>query len=476
VVAAWVAAFLAIGGWYFFIDFDGTLNFQRHELEWKLFHAMWRNLLHWRFDIDHADMYGEEFRRNGKIYTYYGPFPAFVRGFLSLFMSPDLGGTPRISTLMAALIFVMGFVWIGFSLRLHKGATAGLHRLYLVTVVLATPVFVGLYRATVYNESQLWGTAWAGVSTIALLVYADARDKGRPVNRSLIVLALSGGLALLARLTTGVYSGVLFIGVLLLEGAARIPALTKAVPPGAIRPARWAVVTAVALFAACTLAQGVVNYERWGTPFEYRPLYLHQDYVNNERGRLKYKNGILRFDRIHDGLNYYFWPDRGHFIPNWPFIAMWTPAYTDVPYDSYSEPSMPLTISSPALLLFGLLGSASLLRRWTRSWMRWAGVLLVVAGGAVLLPLLMLDSLSTRYLMDVTPALAALGIVWLCLFAGPREKRTVWQRVAFAVLVPLVVWSVFGTYVTTMEHKLFGTGGGEPEEVPIVARLLGLSP
>ena len=47
----------------------------------------WDHLLVGRYDIDPEVIEREAFYRDGKVYTYYGVFPAFVRGVIEFFFN-----------------------------------------------------------------------------------------------------------------------------------------------------------------------------------------------------------------------------------------------------------------------------------------------------------------------------------------------------------------------------------------------------
>ena len=64
----------------------GTMDLFHNEALGIVYMNMWDRLATWKFDIEPGLLQNEVFILNGKEYTAWGPFPAFLRGIFSIFL------------------------------------------------------------------------------------------------------------------------------------------------------------------------------------------------------------------------------------------------------------------------------------------------------------------------------------------------------------------------------------------------------
>jgi 4-amino-4-deoxy-L-arabinose transferase-like glycosyltransferase len=264
---------------------------------------------------------------------------------------------------------------------------------------------------------------------------------------ALVLMGASAGFALQSRATQGLYAVLAFA---MLCGWVLLDPLVKT--------SRRPVVAALLVCGALVAFQGLVNFKRFGSPLEFRPMALHEAFHNTERGRLQVLHRPYRIDRVPFTFRQYVVPEPARFTRHWPFLRLTWPTLAQNDYD-FTEPLMPMGVFCPALLLFAAFGAWRVRWRSDR-----AAVIMVAAAAPIVLMLLTLDTVTSRYEMDVVPPLAGLGL----LSTFPPVAR--WgRRPAVTALGLLVVWSVLATTMTTVLLKVYGTGSEQEQ----IVRLLG---
>jgi hypothetical protein len=455
--------------YYGFIVSHGTLHFVGHEPGSRIYSAMWRSLVEGRFDLDPADVGVEAFHRGDKTYTYYGIFPAFIRGIASVFTNPGRGGLAQLSCVLAMLVFVGGFLWAGLQLGLHRLPARPRFLLFMATLAVATPMVVCLALADIYDEAVLWGAAWAGLCNASLILFAELPPGTPAWNRALVVSVASAGLALLSRATSGCFSGLEVGLVAMWLGVDRRDPPASAATPS---PSRRTVVIAGALYLLLAGFQGCINAERWGNPFEFRPIQLQQAFDGTDRGRLEASHGLFNAQRVATSACFYLLPDPSNLQRHWPFLSLgpqrcfgadadalaamdWHvegPALRNrsTPYyDLIDGAGLSLTMTSPALLLFALLGVWRTRFLTPPAWRDRVGIALSAGAVACAAFFLTLDTLASRYAADFVPALAGLGFIGT--LPATESAPTGRRRLAPLALAALVLVSA---YATTMDMLL----------------------
>jgi hypothetical protein len=482
-LAALAAVLGACGVYYALVVTHGALVFHGHEPEWRLFTGMWQSLRQGRFDIDRDMMEGEIFNRDGKTYSYYGIFPALLRGLVLLYRPLDRIGFQEQSCVLAAVVATGGYLFAGVRLGLHRGRSAPWFVLFMASTAFGTPVLICLATASVFNEAVLWAAAWGSVFNAALVLFAEAPGGSKLANRSLVVMAVAAGFTLHSRVATGAGVVLELVGVaaFLFFDAARSRT------GGEVRalPGRRALIAAGALTVFFWGAQAFVNYERWGSPLEFRPIQRLQQFEGTPRGWAEARTGTFRADRLTSSACFYLLPEPENFLSHWPFLATggkrcfmsdypwedlsksgWQQVGilgvgSGLPYfDLISGPRMPITVACPALVLFALAGGEwTRLRRW-REWRHRAGLLMVVSGLTVLGALLTFDTLALRFLGDLVPFLTGLGFLTVVHIADGRGPEAPRRSTWIGAMSLAVAFSVFASHITMLRFKseTYGVG------------------
>jgi hypothetical protein len=440
-----VAAGIALLGLYDVeLITDGTLRLGQTEKQCGAYPAMWTSLTQGRFDIPHDEIRYEAYIRDGKTYTYFGIFPALLRGPLQNLVQLEGGCLARPSIVVAALISVFSFIVAGLALRFRTTAARARFALFVLTLALGSPVMYSLSFAQIYQEATHWGCAWASVFLACFVVHVLGDPRYR--SRTLIGMALAAGLTLLSRASVGFAVCSMFAAVL----AYRVWDLRG----GFLN--RRPLLAAGFIFGVLLAGQAVVNYGRWGNVFEFAPMRLHEGLLNSARGRAFAAAGSFRLDRIPAALAYYFLPAWDNFTSQPPFLVFSTvfPFRSFARHFDYIEYSrMPLPLSVPGLLAFAGLGVVSTwkLPADTRRW------LLVLAGGsAITLGILAtVWSLALRYTLDMEPFLGAWAVVGLvALDRNEPQVETAATARGTVILGALVVWSLVACQATLYASKI----------------------
>jgi hypothetical protein len=116
---------------------------------------------------------------NGKIRTYFGPFPALVRIPLNLVYPAGRGMWSRLSGFCAGVIVLCAFAGlVGDTLRsssLLRNARNWLGNACVIGFVLGTPLLFLIGSLSIFNEAIIWALAWS----VSTLFFAARARKAR---------------------------------------------------------------------------------------------------------------------------------------------------------------------------------------------------------------------------------------------------------------------------------------------------------
>lgn len=273
------------------------------------FNSMLSHLLHGQFDVDPKIVLYEGYSHNGRVYAYWGIWPALLRLPLWIVRRMDMDMTMW-SCLAAGCIAGMAKVRAVLLVRRHgaRDPVAALAIGSVLAYILLGGSEVGYLRVSIYQEVILWASAFA-----AIFVYSAVKGL---VNRrfdmaTLCTMALCAGLAMLTRVSTGI--GLLMAMVLLLIVLALEPAMTEAT-------GRWAsmqrlaqafaqhrILAALGILTLFVAITGAVNYFRWGNPTAFVNYSQYCDRCSNDPMHL-FLSALFNLKRIPFGLIYYFFP------------------------------------------------------------------------------------------------------------------------------------------------------------------------
>lgn len=265
------------------------------------FNSMLAHLMHGQFDVDPQIVGWEEgFLRNGRTYSYFGIWPAFLRLPLWIIGRMDVDLVLS-SCIVAACIAGMAKVRAILLVRRHaaQNPIARSAVFLLLLYVLFGGSGIGNLNASMYLEVILWAYAFASI--FVYLAVKGILNRSFSL-RSLCAMALCAGLALNTRVSTGI--GLILAFALLLIALAIARAARRTLLPAGILSALMAV-------------SGTVNYFRWGSPFTFANWDLYLDWAASPGSPAWWLSPILskmhaygafNIVRIPFNLVYYFCP------------------------------------------------------------------------------------------------------------------------------------------------------------------------
>jgi hypothetical protein len=380
------------------------------------FNSMLDHLLHGQFYVDPRTIGDEGFVRNGHVYSYFGIWCALVRLPLRFLNLMKVDFTPW-SCLLAVCLATMAKIHTVLFIRKQRPSTTAsewVYGLMLLYVVLGGSA-VAYLRASIYQEVVFWAVAFG-----AVFVYFSIKGivlRQFSVN-TLSWMALSAGLALLTRVSTGLglylAFGLLLV-VLVWEDVHDRPKEREAreTKVSALRRAILSrrTLVPVAILALLVIAAGTVNYFRWGNPatFVNYKLHLMNGYYPDRQVRAKLY-GFFNVSRIPFSLSYYFLPvwffhKSGHLLFENTQIRLFDAV--ELPPSSFFLTDL-LPICFIAFLLYALKTGRSKVLLPAGRW-------LALAAGLAVPCVLMLSAIymSYRYRMEFYPLIDLLAFLGL---------------------------------------------------------------
>lgn len=444
----------------------GHIDFFQREALGEVFVDTWHHLTRWEFDLTPQTIGYEGFYREGKVYTYFGPFPSFIRGGMEILFGRVQTDWSRISFLMAAAIFSVSVFFVYKNIFGILGVRSFFYP-YLLTAaaVLSSSYAFLLSSAVVYHEVIIWALAWS-MAGLALIAYCYNR---RNIKLAfLLLISICAGFAFLSRTLTS-------LGILMVTSSVFIAELFKE----KISASRYNVIREAAsvtyagnkrlvVFGLLPVIVSIgfmltVNYYRWGSPLEFLPAKHHILFKLTPK-RLEYFNSIkpVSGQRAIEAMNYYFIPHRDNFSGSFPFIKFlpktelgFGPSLTSkdpsrMLYDyDFVEPGAPMTLFSPLLLIFAGIGLFAFFRyRFP--------LLIYVMGVSFFAPVFVIilwPGLTIRYSAEFVPLLVLLSSVGAATLVKNTRKHKSWLLRAFFLLVLFA--GIFMTLNVIYAYKLY---------------------
>jgi hypothetical protein len=239
--------------------------------------------------VDVAAIRHEAIIVNGKVFMYFGPFPAFLRIPLNFIYPGGRGTWSRISGFCAAVIALFAFAGL-ISQALRSSALSARWRNWLGNAclagfALASPLLFLLGNLSIYNEAVIWGFGW---SLAALFfAYRSRNAEGRRITCSLLGFSVCAAAALLSRVTFGV--PMLLIAPLLALGLPPTKRVTR--------------LTALVLPLGAGLAfYLLLSHAKFGTLAGIS----FKDYINPAHREIAQTHGIFNLRRVPYSFEDYF--------------------------------------------------------------------------------------------------------------------------------------------------------------------------
>jgi hypothetical protein len=421
------------------------------------FNSMLAHLMHGQFDVDLQIVGWEEgFLRNGRTYSYFGIWPAFLRLPLWIIGRMDIDLVLP-SCIVAACIAGMAKVRAVLLVRRHaaQNPIARSAVFLMLLYVLFGGSGISNLNASMYLEVILWAYAFASI--FVCLAVRGILNRSFDA-RSLCAMALCAGLALNTRVSTGI--GLILAFTLLLIALAMARAVRRTLLPAGILSALMAI-------------SGTVNYFRWGSPFTFANWDLYLNWAASPGSLAWWLSPILakmhaygafNLVRIPFNLVYYFCPfwalrdvDDGTLVDN-----IWGRTMNGI-----ELPPSSFFLTDLFVFCFIALLAVALWRRRAHSISPAARYAAAVAIGLLAPCILMLTAMwvAYRYRMEFYPEfefLAFLGLYFivtdekmLALFA--RFRKTI-----IAALVLSVASSFFFLFLVDVGLPMPPAYGGRP--------------
>ena len=408
-VVLWIVA--TSGGTHLFVK----------EVLGDAFDSQAEHFLHGDAGIDLEAIRPEAMIVNGKIRTYFGPFPAFVRMPLNLLYAPGRGMWSRFSGFCAGLLALWSFAGLlGDSLRLaplSSTARNWIGNACLLGFVLATPLLFLIGSLSIFNEADIWALAWS-ISAIFFAARARHSD-GRRLTLALFGFGFSAAAALLSRVTFGL--PLLLVGTIL---------------GFQVRRAGWPSLVALAapLFAGLAFHL-LLSYARFGN---FAGI-SYESYINGVHVEFVRRHGMFDLARVPYSFAEYFSLRPPVFRAHAPFVQV---DRHFLPYPGlFSLPNTESYVSltwSAGWLVFGAVFGIGYLFSSKRS--NWFQRAVAAAVFVQFILILCHFTLAQRYMTELLPFLIFSFAIFL------RNGGALFQRAAIiALIVVSAAVNTFGT-------------------------------
>ena len=439
---------------------NGDIHLKQRVFLDDVYFDMWKHLIHLDITADKKAIGPEAFIVNGKIIAYFLPFPALVRGILSIF---HLGAYPVLSMLLGFLVFVIYSEKI-FLLTLkivfpESKINPFIKYGWLIFIAFGSPFLSVMENSSTYWEAIIWGAAMYMVC-----LYLSTAILSMPRNISLLaVFSLVCGLTLFTRPTFTVGAALIFgLTIVMLFVNLLKPNGSNIITRHHIYRLNELIGAAV-IFVVFGVLLGALNFARWGNPFEFQPLNKNVQYMGNSRATNFDKYGSMRLDRIPQNTAYYFFPSKDNFSSESPFIQS---GHTDyfvglAKNFDYLEPTLPIPLILPVYFLLTIFGLVVFIWNMVPSFRKnnhstFPPAMLPAAISAFVPGLLLLPYTAEvmRYAGDFTPGIMFFSIYAIVIILGhlyPASLRKQKEERSTVILNVVVIGMLLfiSLYMTT---------------------------
>lgn len=455
---------------------DGTWQFIFPESFGEQYDYQAQSLLKGRLDLPAEAKSWESFVFEGRNYIYFGPTPALLRmPFVACGVA--FGQLSR----SAMLVYYVALLWGLYVLMLHvarlaRGPGARPKPVAVVLLIgstgLGSTLFFVASRAYVYHEAILCGAMfalWSG--------YCSLRYLAEPRRAWWLGAILCGLLSIHARPTSGLFAlatagcAAIFVGGYQLWNRAPAERGFASI----VRTLRKSLLIGC-LATLAILSFNGVSYLKFRS-FEGAPLKYHVQYDANRLAVIRGKN--FHVENLRHNFDAYVWRPDFVWRRTFPYFYIQRgdePSHYRFTRRDLVEPTLAMPYAMPALFLLATVGGLFALIHWPVA----RGPLAIVAGGAVPMTLALFTAvaISHRYTGDFCPALLLVGAFGLQALELLTPRL---QRLTYALLAVLALWSIFVTVAATL-HYQGDVVWGVPDEVKAhyeslrktVDRILGL--
>ena len=406
----------------------GDMNVMKEYPLSLVFLDMWNHLTQLNIEVSPGVIGNEGFLVNGKTIAYFLPFPALVRGLLSAF---GAGHSAALSMLLSAAVYIVSALsiycqlldWVKISTpKIKKIAYVG-----AVILILSPPIMAMKITPIVFVEAVVWGASlFTAVVCLSLKVLLS-----KPRERPLFQYSVVSGLCLFTRPTYVLAVSVLFGVTIAYLITAKDEEGNKLFSKDIKK-----IIPYILIFSGFLMVLALLNYSRWGNPFEFYPLkyYLYQSV---EQYQEYLRIGAFHFNRIPAALTYYFVPTSLNFLASQPFFITSPEVFLKdfgAPVN-YREWALPIPIILPIYSIFYLLGMALLLYKLI---MGNIDILISRVGSIAFctfippLVILGIHANALRYICEFLPSLTLLSIFgWITCLKWADQKLLIRTKSLF---------------------------------------------
>lgn len=184
-----------------FFHTHGTWNLVSNELRGSAFDSLGDSFLNGEATVDFPEISSEAFWVNGKIYMYFGPFPAILRVVANMIHPEWKKAWSRLSCLLADLLSIIAFMLMTLG-RLRNNPYLSAHQktflfqLFFLGFGLGTPLLFLVSYGYIYHESIFWGLAG---SMLALHFFFKILDNDPPSYGDLAAFSFFTTVSMLSR-------------------------------------------------------------------------------------------------------------------------------------------------------------------------------------------------------------------------------------------------------------------------------------
>lgn len=405
----------------FYLLSENTFSIKRIYAFSEVFFNMWGHLTKLDPTIDQYYTQDETFLIDGKAYTYYLPFPALIRGLFSLI---NLGQFPIPSTLLGCIIFItvtyklLNVIGQALGINSSNSSKTGIYLFALFT--LGSPIYYFCSYPMTYWESIIWAI------TLYLIAVYTSIILLKKMHKTLLayLFALICGLCLFTRATEILASLFLFLFTIFIH-------FSK------IKNCPKYKISVITVYIVFVLALLLLNYAKWGNPFEFAPLQHYTLMWSQEDYQKFITHKSFNISRFFENFSYYLLPKPENYTLNFPFIKPTeTNYFAGMAHFDYQEKSLPLSVGLPVWTAFFVGGIVTIFHKRL-----WKNIELLPSLLASLIPILLIFffySQAIRYGAEFIPAF----IIYSCTFINLNLINNDKSRAA-TILCAMVISSFF---------------------------------
>ena len=416
-----------------------------------VFNSMLTNLLQGDFTVDPVTITDEAIVKDGKIYTYFGVFPALFRTLFLPFIDIERLSVARFSVFTALTISLIFQVktWLTVFATVESSSFSR-HALLIVIISLlgSSPLLFLASNATVYHEPILWASAMASIFNYVLV--CAAIDKQRIGTDRLYILSIVAGTALLNRPNVAIG---LYIGLLLLMSIDFIYRRQKERGGGKINRSYYndllrllGPLLLLGLFGFSYLA---INYGRWDDPFISIYYEGYAPTMGNPARLKSYMDfGIFHWKRIPINLEYYLVGSQE--------LSDQLLKSLNIGYDWIESPRSSMLLSTPVFFILSTIGVVTIIYESLKKINNNIYISIGLIGeGIAFLLVLSFHALTLRYRMDLWTFIslaAVVGFQHISVLESCLNKIT--RPILFTTAWFAVIVGILSSHIALFQYKM----------------------